>query len=46
MIYPQFVDHNLWNVVKGPYIPKRTIFGIIIEKSFDDWDDNDKKLCL
>lgn len=45
MIYIQSVDFKLWLVIKnGSKIPKKTINGVEIEKSEDEFNDEDMKM--
>lgn len=32
IIYLQFINYYLWKVIRGPYVPNRTIDGNTIEK--------------
>lgn len=45
-IYLQSVDFNIWDVViKGPYVPLRNDNGSVFEKTVEEWDKQDRKLC-
>ena len=43
--YLQSIDYDLWHIVSnGPYIPKHVINGVEVLKTYEAYDENDKKM--